>query len=539
MKNIITMEERENIYDDMTDILCQYDYDYTADAVYNIIDTWAEQKADLIALFKKHPNYVEGKFMIAFNQDWNRSIDYHGARNFCDWIESSYDEIYKNLPIKVKEYVDRKNEENAFWWGNIYVPSEAYWLFNDHHRIARQYVTASLAESMNGMDSTLKLKEGMKMSRAINKICCYLGIDKLPDYNKEFAKFADSVNPLKITRHTIISIHPVDYLTMSFGNSWASCHTIDKVNARNMPHGYEGQYSSGTISYMLDKVSMVFYTVDASYNGDLYYYQSKINRCMFHYGEDRLIQGRVYPQSNDSNEDGIYKDIREIVQRVMAHCLEMPNYWETKKGIYEIEKYVHSKGTHYPDYKNFNNCCISFPKGYEWDGTVITIGHNPICIECGETHTESDNINHCASGIKECAECGRHEHEDDMYYIDDDWYCNECAGRCDRCDCACTNENLTWINCDNRYVCDDCCSEYYTYCEVCEEYVRDYDTTWIEYEDREICDSCRDAFYRDCDECGETFRTRDMEYDANTDHHYCSACWEDMQSEENENEEVC
>ena len=42
------------------------------------------------------------------------------------------------------------------------------------------------------------------------------------------AKVGDAISPNKITRHTIISCNLVDYLTMSFGNSWASCHTIDK-----------------------------------------------------------------------------------------------------------------------------------------------------------------------------------------------------------------------------------------------------------------------------------------------------------------------
>lgn len=541
MKTIITMEEREKILGDMQDLLIQYDYTYTDRALNKIIDTWAEQKADLIQLFKKHPNYVEGEFLIAFNTDWNREINDDGAYDFSLWIVKNMDTIKKNFPnyvlnIKKEECMDKIFPSYEYYDKLYPLTMATDFLYYKCSCYATQFVSNQMAEALNKIDKSMHFSEGMKMSRAINKICHWLGIDKLPDYNKEFAKYADSVNPLKIVRHTIISLNPLDYLTMSFGNSWASCHTIDKENRRNMPNSYEGQYSSGTISYMLDKVSMVFYTVDASYNGNKYYLQNKINRCMFHYGKDKLIQGRVYPQSNDNNADGIYKDIREIVQRVMSECLKIPNYWITKRGVSEIGDYVYSEGTNYPDYKYVNNCCICFPKDKEINKNEIAIGHAPICIECGEAHNNSENINHCTSDKYVCEGCGCVVDEDDAIYIHGDYYCRDCAHCCAHCGDWELEEDMTWVESENSWVCECCRDNHYCYCDECREYHRDYHTQYLERYEITVCDDCIENNFFACAECGDYCRDEDVRYDEDDGYYYCEDCWEEVHEGEEEAE---
>jgi hypothetical protein len=203
----------------------------------------------------------------------------------------------------------------------------------------------------------------------MNKLFTYLGYNKHPDYNREFAKYADALNPLVIKRHTILSLNPLDYLTMSFGNSWASCHTIDKENKRNMPNSYQGQYSSGTMSYMLDATSMVFYTVDKSYEGIEYWTQPKINRQMFHYAEDKLVQGRLYPQDNDGCQNE-YTGYRNLVQEIIAQVLEVPNLWSLKIGTNAAGRYIYTRGTHYADYCYYDNCSLSTLKGSENEDLV-------------------------------------------------------------------------------------------------------------------------------------------------------------------------
>jgi hypothetical protein len=137
----------------------------------------------------------------------------------------------------------------------------------------------------------------------------------------------------------------------------------------------------------------VFYTVDASYDGDEYWNEPKINRQMFHYGEEKLIQARLYPQDNDG-DDAAYVPYRNIVQGIISTIFDFPNLWMLKKGTKEVRAYVNSEGTNYRDYYHFENCSISRIKGSE-NEKDITIGAKPICVSCGNRHWKEDNISCC------------------------------------------------------------------------------------------------------------------------------------------------
>ena len=188
------------------------------------------------------------------------------TNDFFDWVIQSPVIVLKNdVPKEVEE--TRKKE------GCHFLPSDAYLAlsYDGMLRTLDVLLTSEQAEEINKVFPFAYAHTGQKANRVVNKIMKYLGYDKHPDYNKEYAKYADSMSPMTIKRHTILSLNPIDYLKMSFGNSWASCHTIDQKNKRDMPNSYQGAYCSGTISYMLDGTSMVFYTVDASYEGDEFY----------------------------------------------------------------------------------------------------------------------------------------------------------------------------------------------------------------------------------------------------------------------------
>ena len=86
VSNIITEEERETLLDQMKNLLDEYDYEYTNRALNKIIDTWANNKKDLITAFKKHPNYLEGKFMIVFSHDFERVTDRNALERFKSWV---------------------------------------------------------------------------------------------------------------------------------------------------------------------------------------------------------------------------------------------------------------------------------------------------------------------------------------------------------------------------------------------------------------------------------------------------------------------
>lgn len=520
----ITMNEREILMRNMKELLDEYDYDYSTDALDVIIDEWADQKAPLIEAFKKHPNYVEGKFMIAFSVNYDRVIDPNTAYAFSQWLTRRVMEgMVETLPADINEA--RLNERCRL------LPNDLYEFLDGLKEIAAKTITAETAEKINQMLPKIRASEGQKTSRVINKICTYLGYNKHPDYNREYAKYADALSPLAIKRHTILSINPLDYLTMSFGNSWASCHTIDKKNKRGMPNAYQGQYSSGTMSYMLDPSSMVLYTVDASYDGNDYWNQPKINRQMFHYGEEKLVQSRLYPQDNDDLRDA-YTPYRNIVQGIMATIFDFPNLWTINRGQEYAKKYIYSSGTHYRDYCYFDNCTLSRISGSTNENT-FDVGAEPICIQCGDTHSIEHAINCCGTKVR-CNKCGALIDEEDARYVGDDTYCNDCCHYCERCGEYHLGEE-TWIESESRFVCEWCLDNRYERCAECEEYYDVESMTYLEHSDNHICSACRDEYYTLCEECDEYYR--DDEVTERDGRYLCEDCCRKADENEEENED--
>lgn len=530
VSEIITEEERYALLNDMEQLLSEYDYKFTGYALNKIIDTWATNKADLIKAFKRHPNYLEGKFMIVFSHDFERVTDRNALERFKSWVID--DDVAKY--VKENNFMPENMKKETSLYGQKY-PTKIFDLLIKIPVYTFQYIDSELADELNKICPEVHAHDGQKTSRVINKLLTYIGVSKHPDYNREFAKYADALNPLTITRHTVLSVNPLDYLTMSFGNSWASCHTIDKRNKRGMPNSYEGMYSSGTISYMLDSPSMVFYTVDASYNGNDFWNEPKINRQMFHWGEEKLVQGRLYPQDNDG-DNSVYTPYREIVQKVMSELFSFPNYWTVSKGTDAAGKFINSDGTHYRDYDNYSNCTLSRPKGSEND-RYITVGHDPICIECGHEHDTEDCISCCSKPSEYyCEECGEPIDDDDVIWINDRPYCCDCVTWCDECESYFVGEGTAVIKYGYTItVCDDCLDRY-AYCDCCGEYHPSEMTYWIDADCESVCDDCFSDYYGTCEDCGEHYKLKDLE-----DHNgnlLCPSCLEDAIEKESEMEEA-
>ena len=516
VKKIITDEERNALLENMKGLLDEYDYQYTEEALNKIINTWVTNKADLITAFKKHPNYLEGKFMIVFSHNFDRNVDVREIVNFRDWL------IDSDITMAVREFMPEDMRNYVIDYGRK-LPSEIFSFVFGLPANTAQYIDDEIVAKLDDICPSIHAHKGQKMSRVVNKLLSYIGYDKLPDYNRMFAKYADALNPLQITRHTVLSVNPLDYLTMSFGNSWASCHTIDKENKRGMPNSYEGMYSSGTVSYMLDSPSMVFYTVDASYNGNEFWNEPKINRQMFHWGEDKLIQGRLYPQDNDGN-NSVYTPYREIVQSIMSELFGFTNLWTVSRGTGASAKYVVSEGTHYKDYECYDNCTLSRPKGSENEND-ITIGRDPICINCGEEHDTQDNISCCAKKVF-CVRCGSEIDDGDIRWIDDEPYCCDCSFWCEQCEEYHVGEGTSVRG--FGIVCNSCL-DYFRYCEECGEYVTERHANWVESEGAYFCDDCIEDYFAPCEQCGELHRYRNMREVARR--MLCHDCAEEAENE--------
>jgi hypothetical protein len=166
---------------------------------------------------------------------------------------------------------------------------------------------------------------------------------------------------------------------------------------------------------------------------------------------------------------------------------------------------------------------------------IINTGSEVICLESGETLTNSGRLiyapdtchecgeeididsdsthsyngyHYCESCFYEeysyCTDCGEVVRNEDVINYDYNRYCEDCAERLgiSRCyHCEEYDRELTVVG--EEGVCDYCIDRYYTYCDECEEYVHDNDTctVYIDGDSKTICHDCRNDNYCICDKC--------------------------------------
>lgn len=428
---------------------------------------------------------------------------------------SGLEEIVQRLQAKLDKFYEEYEETFAFGEAR-YVPMEKKRDYNKlrdfRNLMVRDLETNIISEEFEGKFNAIfpqiRCAAGTRIVKVIKRVCKAYGLEEIKDiretrwiddngvehtrtkdygYNGQIAKLGDAINPLDIKRFTIISVNPLDYLTMSFGNGWASCHTIDKENIRDNENSYEGMYCSGCLSYMLDSSSLIFYTVRSEYQGNDFEEEDKINRVVFSFNRDftTLVEGRVYPDGRDGGDKSLASQFREVMQMVICTCTGENNLWVTKKGTGDICNHVLTRGTHYPDYRHYDDCAISYLKGKYNDDIdkypKTEIGHNPICPDCGKEHHQE--------GWLCCPSC-----QSDYDHI------------CERCNEG-FNDDYDTIRCEDTgyyYCCPECANNDGVY------YCEDDDLWHDEY--NAYYDSYRDCYYHEPEvetEDGNYFGTTD------------------------------
>lgn len=410
--------DTDKLVDDVMALLTKYHHYNTENGVGEMLNRYFTNKKDLIDLFMKSKNYV-GNMRICLDIEMERTSNNREIKNFCEnfpsrieameFLCSKMDEHGKTLDDYTRVGFSRfkardlhygdiaqrlaRNEELKDKFRTDGYTKASYETFVNFHNAVISFkhsTEPNLSEYTEELLTQYKMnatfKAGMKTSRAFNRMCSVYGIDKHPSYNKLFAQYADMVSGLKRKLKFYISLNPLDYLAMSFGNSWSSCHTIDKNNERKMPNSYSGMHCGGTVSYMLDETSIITY-VYARATEDVE--EGKIYRNMFHYGNGLLVQGRVYPQGNDGATD-LYRTFRRYVQTELSELLGIEDDWLRKNS--SPGNYVNSYGDHYRDYEHFDGCTVTYPR--EMPDAIygmIDVGHVGICPICGDYKDEEDD----------------------------------------------------------------------------------------------------------------------------------------------------
>ena len=418
----------DNLVDNVTSLLNENGHRTTEHGVCVLLDTYFKNKEPLIKMFMASKNYI-GDMRISLKKEFEREISVNEISSFFCNYESKFNlqQMLQFTDSEGKSLLDYLKTGNTSW--NIKdLPSKAvqskkkeklssfdyrsmattesdhnFNCFCEYVRFFNRYARSTISETFHYQDGP-ELKKGTKTSRAFNSVCKHYGVDKLNPYfatterngevvqrtvypyDKLFAQYSDLVSDLKRKMNFVISLNPLDYLTMSFGVSWHSCHNI-----RN------GGWKGGCLSYMLDSTSMITFVVDCNDDRPIHEIP-KLYRQMYHYKNNLFVQNRLYPQGNDGATD-LYEMFRNFVVEAFNDILDVNGKWSCRVGPDALKCHINSDGVHYKDYNSNRSCSIFYPDENADDALncIMTIGHSGICVRCGGEYSSSSYLAHLYS----------------------------------------------------------------------------------------------------------------------------------------------
>lgn len=421
--------DTDKLVDDVMRLLNNYGHANTEHGVCTLLDTYFRNKEPLIKMFI-NSNHYAGNMRISLEKEFDRQIDKNEIYRFFEKFHSALgtNGLVKKQDNDGKEMLDylatgktvfdidglpkESNQEQIlakirmfdYTYRTTRESQNKYYEFVGYvDYFSRMYYSTIPQDwRFDRINTDVPvLKKGTKTSRAFNAVCTHYGVDKLNPqtsvveingqptektiypYNKAFAEYSDLVSDLKRKMRFFISLNPLDYLTMSNGTGWVSCHNLSG-----------GSYKGGCLSYMLDKTSMITFVVNNVEDTPIHEIP-KLYRQMYHYENGLFIQNRLYPQGNDGATN-LYNKFRDFIIEEFTEIMNVEGDWDVACGTRACTSHIHSEGTHYRDYTYNDSCSIFYPisKFENVNRHVMTIGHDGICVKCGGNYSVSSRLNH-------------------------------------------------------------------------------------------------------------------------------------------------
>ena len=160
----------------------------------------------------------------------------------------------------------------------------------------------------------IKIKKGMKQLK-----CFKYFLPSFTETRNAQDLASRFIQDSKIEGYLYLSVHPLDFLTLSESNSnWRSCQALD------------GDYRSGNLSYMLDDSTIIAYLADGSMKNlralpDSVLWLDKKWRMLVHTNNFKSViyYNRQYPFDSDELEMAVYKAINDTL---CAGAFRKPNH---------------------------------------------------------------------------------------------------------------------------------------------------------------------------------------------------------------------
>lgn len=297
-------------------------------------------------------------------------------------------------------------------------------------------------------EKPIRVARGSKLTKMIGKIAAAYDLPYFEDFR---IKHSQALNQKKLKGRLTLSIHPLDYMTMSDNEcDWSSC----------MSWKEDGCYRQGTVEMMNSPMVLVAYlesvnspmTVRTSDGTE--YWNSKKWRELFIVNNDILCEVKSYPYRNKYITIEVLKWLKELDNNLRSENFiseqkgrEYEDYWS--EDYHAFDTYGDPTGS---DYVVEHHITVKpYTKLMYNDFAGGHLGYFPKHFE----ERSFTTIEFCYSGESECVVCGStgNNFERDS---EGDVMCLNCSDytKCDRCDYRIYDGNIYEV--DGETLCESC-----------------------------------------------------------------------------------
>ena len=325
------------------------------------------------------------------------------------------------------------------------------YLVADEVRLAKNRLGDEITLENTETKKVLKLRKDEKLMRAIKRILNAFNFSEatLSSFEEYRNSHSMCLADKNISGTLCLSIHPMDYITMSDNNhNWESC----------MSWIYDGCYKAGTLELVNCENTIVAYLKSDNVDFGFYTYEgfrkwnSKKWRQLIHITDTFVIANRNYP----FHSDGLSELALDWVRDLAKDNLDMDFLPElcNNNSDYQIRAITNHM---YCDLGATGAGKYYKTKDFGKDIKRFNLGGEAMCLCCGDFLNKEDEL--------VCSDCSL------------DFYC-DCCGEYSE-DEPCHVEG-------GEVVCESCLSQYYLTCSDCGKIFRSED---INQQDC-LCDCC-------------------------------------------------
>ena len=345
-------------------------------------------------------------------------------------------------------------------------------------------IDISIKYKREGAKRELQLQKGMKPMRALSKIMDYFkDVESFGKVTKEFEayrlKHSLVLNDKVVKGDMVISIHPLDFMTMSDNASnWQSCMSWQE----------QGCYHVGTIEmmnsnnvvccYLEGKEPFHFQKKDME-DSEEYTWTNKKWRQLCYVTKDIIVSGKPYPYVSNDLSKALVEALRKLAKENLK--------WEYSFGVEQYQDMKHITGMYsmnrardYIRNKDMKKHNILFDSKGMYNDMLNDSCTKYWCVRNKVKHNKIISY----SGKATCLCCGESIiswNEDECDYYNDRYentgssICMDCENEYFHCsECNCTNatvKHYDYVNPDGSVsrLCERCWQDKVRVCPCCDK----------------------------------------------------------------------